>query len=149
MTNIFQYEVNANDKKTLKINLSNNLFNMKWMQYQKRKWCKKFIEKMNEITLSELMFGVKVQLFWWGHTNAIFPVVWTFKVCLVKKVTTFWNGHFMIISGHFISNCIDIFHKTKVLRVIFRSLFDQKLRHKSEMFLATEFFNFGRKKPES
>ena len=36
----------------------------------------------------------------------------TTKLCSVQKETTFWVGHFTTISGHFISNYINIFHKT-------------------------------------
>ena len=38
----------------------------------------------------------------------------------LKKLTTFAFGHFATISGHFIVNYIDIFHKSVVLMVILR-----------------------------
>ena len=40
----------------------------------------------------------------------------------LKKLTTFAFGQFMTISGHFIANYINIFHKSVVLTVILRGL---------------------------
>ena len=40
------------------------------------------------------------------------------KVCSVKKDTTFRNGPFTNICGHFIANYINIFHKIEVPTVI-------------------------------
>ena len=37
------------------------------------------------------------------------------EVCSEIKETTFSVGHFTIISGHFMANYINIFHKTDVL----------------------------------
>ena len=48
-------------------------------------------------------------------TNTVFGLC---KVCLVKKDTTFRNGHSTTLSGHFITNYISIFHKAEVLTVI-------------------------------
>ena len=47
-------------------------------------------------------------------------LIFLFKVCSEFKETTFWDGHFMTISGHSITNYINIFHKTKVRMVILR-----------------------------
>ena len=38
----------------------------------------------------------------------------------LKKLTNFAFGHFTSISGHFIANYINIFHKSVVLMVILR-----------------------------
>ena len=50
--------------------------------------------------------------------NALNPL----KACSEIKETTFWVGHFTTISGHFIANYINTFHKTEVLIVILRCL---------------------------
>ena len=57
---------------------------------------------------------------------------WSFYCQLHKYLSQNWGfeGHF---GTHKVSKC----------------KLDQKLRHKSQMFLTTEFFNFGRKKPEN
>ena len=44
------------------------------------------------------------------------------KVCSFKKETTFRNGHFTTISGHFIANYVNIFHKIGVPTVILSCL---------------------------
>ena len=38
----------------------------------------------------------------------------------LKKLTTFAFGHFTNISGHYIANYVNIFHKSVVLMVILR-----------------------------
>ena len=38
----------------------------------------------------------------------------------LKKLTTFVFGHFTSISGHYIANNVNIFHKSVVLMVILR-----------------------------
>ena len=51
------------------------------------------------------------------------------KLCLVKKETTFLVGHLTSISGHFIVKYINIFQKTEVQPVILRPsgiMYDQK-----------------------
>ena len=44
------------------------------------------------------------------------------KVCLVEKDTTFWNGNFTTIPGHFFANYINIFHKIELQMIILMCL---------------------------
>jgi hypothetical protein len=58
------------------------------------------------------------------------------------------NGNFLIISGHFIANYINIFHKTEIQMVILRCLLCLNLNWVKSYDIFW-FFNFERKKPEN
>ena len=49
------------------------------------------------------------------------------KVCSEIKETAFCVCHFTTISGHFIANYINTFHKTEVVTVILRCLMSLNL----------------------
>ena len=43
-------------------------------------------------------------------------------VICIKKQTKLWVGHFVTISGHFLVNCINIFHKIELQTIILMCL---------------------------
>ena len=66
---------------------------------------------------------------WFLAKNLLYPSLENSKTGIaitidssIKKATTFRVGHFTTISGHFFTNCINIFHKTEVQMVILRRL---------------------------
>ena len=71
------------------------------------------------------------------------------------KETTFKFGHFTTNPSQFFAKYINNFHKTldadghfEVLNMS-KSQLNQKLQHKTQIFLIQFFFNFGKKNPEN
>ena len=69
----------------------------------------------------------------------------------VKKVTKVWVGHVTTISGLSLLTTLKSFTNWGAdghfeMHIMSKSQLDQKLQHKSQLFLTTVFFNFGRKK---
>ena len=80
---------------------------------------------------------------WYNKTGII--------VICIKKQTKLWVGHFMTISGHFLANYINIFHKIELQTIILmclnmlKSYLDQKLQHETQLFSFPIFCNFVKK----